>query len=187
MRRVLILCVCLGALLPVGCRPALHVPPLPPVPPQAEWPLGTVLVSRNTDPKLNTSPGIENHLAIYVGGGQIVESQKDQGGVISTPFETYLARDYIWFPMFPIDGLTGVRAATQAKTLIGMPYSELSSLLLVDPKDAPGLNCVSVVRVSYVTALGHPLPLLQKPDDILKMTDVFTRKWAYSEPLKKAG
>jgi cell wall-associated NlpC family hydrolase len=172
MKNLMILLVLAGSL--VGC--AESKPPTPPMKAVVEWPAGTVLVSKNRDESQNKSPGDQNHLAIYVGNGEIIEAQAD-AGVIRTPFSVYNARDYIWFPEFPIDGTVGAKAAAKAKTLVGLPYRELSSLMRVEHDPSKGLNCVSVVRISYSYALGHNLPNLRKPDDILLMTDVFTRIW----------
>jgi uncharacterized protein YycO len=169
---VLIFCVLAGCVTNPSAQPqsdkATYV----------EWPAGTVLVSRNKDEDQNTSPGFENHLALYIGNGIIVESQADVG-VIQTPFEVYKARAYDWFPMFPVDLNVGQRAADRAKTLVGIPYRRLSSLMPEERIEERGLNCVSVIRVSYVYAIGHSLPKLKIPDDILKMTEVFTRNWVY--------
>ena len=137
------------------------------------WPPGTVLVSMNNDESLNTSPGVWNHLSIYVGHGRIVESQRDQGGVVVTPLRTYLSRDYTFRPLYPRDPATGERAAEAAQKLVGLPYRELSSLLRVDRREAKGLNCVSVVRVAYVTATDRDLPHLKIPDAIFDYTELF--------------
>ncbi len=146
-----------------------------------EWPAGTVLVSRNKDEAKNKTPGFENHLAMYLGKGVLVESQ-EKLGVVQVSFEQYKSRHYDWFPLFPLQESIGQRAADKAKTLVGIPYRKLSSLFPEELIEERGLNCVSVIRVSYVYALGHPLPDLKLPDDILVLKDVFTRKWVYETP-----
>lgn len=148
---------------------------------RVEWPAGTVLVSRNKDDSQNTTPGFHNHLALYLGNGIIVESQEKRG-VIQIPFGEYKSRPYDWFPLFPVDEKTGQRAADKAKTLIGIPYRKLSSLFPEELIEERGLNCVSVIRVSYVYALGKPLPKLKLPDDILEVEELFMRNWVYETP-----
>jgi cell wall-associated NlpC family hydrolase len=44
-----------------------------------ELPPGTVLVSKNIDPALNTSIGDANHVAIVALDGSIIESQEGKG------------------------------------------------------------------------------------------------------------
>ncbi len=139
------------------------------------WPAGTVLVSRNRDESENTSPGYWNHLAIYIGDYRVVESQADRG-VILTKTVDYNARNYDWHPLYPINLNVGKVAAEKAKTLVGLPYRAASSLTATDRHPEQGLNCVSVVRLSYVSGTGEPLPTLHKPDDIEALTGLFTKQ-----------
>lgn len=166
-----------------GCAAKVKVESKPSAPPavQVEWPAGTILVSRNKDDSQNKTPGYQNHLAMYLGKGVIVESQ-EKIGVVQVSFEEYKKRPYDWFPFFPLQEQIGQRAADKAKTLIGIPYRKLSSLFPEELIEERGLNCVSVIRVSYAYALGHPLPDLKLPDDILAFGDVFTRNWVYATP-----
>jgi hypothetical protein len=171
MRRLLI--VLLMSLMFIGCASKNAAPTVPTG--RLDWPAGTVLVSRNKIESENKSPGYWNHLYLYIGDSEGVESQEGQG-VIKTSLKTYLSRDYEWFPVFPEDEAIGRIAAAEAPNLLGLPYSAFSSMLRVDRNEEKGLNCVSVVRVCYSKALGHSLPKLKKPDDILEMTDVFTKQ-----------
>lgn len=174
------LLACAGFLLFIGCAVRVKVDSRPQAPQKilVEWPAGTVLVSRNKDESQNTTPGFQNHLALYLGAGVIVESQ-EHSGVIQVPFDDYKNRPYDWFPLFPINEDVGRRAAEKARTLVGIPYRKLSSLFPEEKIEERGLNCVSVIRVSYVYALGHSLPKLKLPDDILDLEEVFTRTWVY--------
>jgi hypothetical protein len=161
-------------------------PPPAPVVKQAPWleifPVGTVLVSRNKIEAQNTSPGYWNHLAVYVGRNIVVESQESAGGVIATSLQDYLARDYIWFPLFPVDLASGEKAAAKAQSLVGLPYRQISSMLQLDRKEEKGANCVSVAKISYRYADGDKaVKSLHKPDDaehlsILTKTDPRMRK-----------
>jgi uncharacterized protein YycO len=191
MRRWIILLLVLSL---SGCaKTSVPVSPEPQV--KMDWPPGTILVSRNLNESDNNSPGYWNHLQVYVGDGEIVESQLDRG-VILTPLSEFLSRKYQWIVLFPKDDKIGAAAAVKARTLVGLPYNKVSSFLRVDRNQEKGLNCVSVVRVSYSEALGRKIPELRIPDDILKMTDVFTRTGGLKPypvaqpqdpPLKKAA
>ena len=112
---------------------------------------GTVLVSRNIKEEDNTSPGYWNHLAIYVGNGQLVESQADSG-VILTSWQTYWSRPYSEIAYrLPISSKVGLDASERAKKLVGLPYATYSSFVggLGETRQALGLNCVSVTEISY--------------------------------------
>lgn len=159
MRSFLLTCF---VLLCLGCQPK---PQPKPVKPRVldPWPQGTVLVSRNPRELDNTTPGYWNHLAIYLGNYQLVEAQAGQG-VIQTSNRDYNARGCLWYPLFPRDTVVGQEAARFAQTLVGLPYRADASLL-GDRDPVRGVNCVSVVRLSYEHALGYRLPELKLPDD----------------------
>lgn len=169
---VVLVLAAVGALLWGCARPKAR--------PRPDLPVGTIFVTRNLDETLNTSPGYWNHLAIYVGDDRIVESQ-EQGGVIETHLDQYFARAYA-SPVLqvPRDPTVGEKAANKAKTLVGLPYRKLSSMLRVDRREKSGVNCVSVVRISYAAALDKKLPDLRIPDDIFLFKQVF-REVTWSE------
>ena len=146
---------------------------------------GTVLATRNRDPRLNTSPGgqILNHLAIVVNDHQVIESQAGivehgQGrGVIRTELADFMARDYDRIlALEPIDPAVGARAAAIAETLVGLPFARLSSLPGVDRPfifERRGMNCDSVIRYSYRQASGERLRTLRIPNRALEHPELF--------------
>jgi len=171
---MLVALACFGMVMFLMCQPAKCAEPTPAA---AEYPLGTVLFSRNADERLNSTPGYWNHTAIYVGGGWVVESQ-DGPGVILTPLAEYEARPYQRFQpgqnhvaAFPRNTVVGMRAAATARCYVGTPYLRGSSLPLV-PRAVPwalgrpwyGMNCITVVSASYSSA-GWPWPG-RTPDDL---------------------
>jgi len=156
------------------CQPAKCHEPTPFDPPP-----GTVLVSRNLDPRLNGNWGEWNHLAMCLGNGCIVESQIGIG-VIATPLASYMARPYQWFPLYPTNPEIGKRAATCAQWQVGRNYRQGSSLPLVPRivpwalgRDPNGLNCVSLVSQSYASAGCPWLLSMRVPDDILRFRSLF--------------
>lgn len=128
-------------------------------------PPGSVLVSRCNNEALNTSPGYWNHLCIALGNDQLVESQEDEG-VILTSFDDYQQRDYTWGPLYPQDQMAGIRAASQAKDLIGLPYRRVVGIFHFPFQAQRGMNCVLVVRASYRFAYNRDFPELRIPDNI---------------------
>lgn len=89
---------------------------------------GTVLVSRNLDESLNTSPGFWNHLAIVINANVIVEYQAgivehNQGrGVIRTSLQDYMYRAYHpVLALLPMNNPAGFCAAKRAAELVGLP------------------------------------------------------------------
>jgi uncharacterized protein YycO len=136
---------------------------------------GTVLISRNNDESLNTSPGHWNHCAIYVGGGRIIHSLRDQG-VVETVYGEWLAYDCTWVSLIPIDVSVGYKAAFKATQLVGLPYRMLSSVFLRARNLNRGINCVdAAVRVPYEYALGKSLSSIHWPDHVIELTGVFKK------------
>ena len=134
---------------------------------------GTVLISRNNDESLNTSPGHWNHCAIYVGGGRIVHSLRDEG-VVETVYGEWLAYDCTWISLIPIEG--GELAAVKAVSLIGLPYRTLSSVFLRARNLSRGINCVdAAVRVPYEYALKKSLSSVHWPDHVIELTGIFEK------------
>lgn len=142
---------------------------------------GTVFVTRNRDEEQNTSPGHYNHLAIYVGHDSIVECQaglvehgKGQG-VICTRVKDFLARDYTPIIILqPRRAANGRLAAETAISLVGLPSRDFSSLIpiLSMRQQDKGLNCVSVIEVSFAQ-VDRDIWKLFKPDDIFKFQHLF--------------
>jgi hypothetical protein len=135
----------------------------------AEPQLGTVLISRNVDESLNTSPGHWNHLAIYVGEGSIVESQEGKG-VILTPLVEYVERKYEWAAIYPVDPEVGKRAAEAAKELVGLPYRKLGTGMR---RVKQGLNCVGTIVVAESKAIGRKVSGFRIPDQALLQRELF--------------
>lgn len=131
----------------------------------AEMPPGTVLVSRWLDESLNTTPGVENHLAMYVGSGEVVEAQADRG-VIKTPLAEYLARKQRVTKLLPRTAEIGKAAAERAKSFVGKAYGKLAS---IDPLWRFGRhNCVSVVEQAYRPETGFVWGI-RRPDDVYRL------------------
>jgi hypothetical protein len=134
---------------------------------------GTVLISRNNDESLNTSPGYWNHCAIYVGDGKIIHSLRGEG-VVETIYNEWIAYDCTWISLVPIRG--GEEAAKKAKTLLGLPYRTLSSFFLRARNLERGINCVdAAVRVPYEFALKHSLSSVHWPDHVIELSGIFNK------------
>ena len=146
----------------------------------AELVPGSVIATRNRVESLNTSPGSLNHLSIYVGNGEVIESQggvvENQGpGVIKTKLSDFLARGYETpLVLLPRDRAAGERAATKAASLVGTKFRKASSIFnrFGNRRTERGLNCVALVEVCYSDA-GKRLRRITKPDDIFKLDKVF--------------
>lgn len=133
---------------------------------------GVVLYSSNLNTALNQSPGLVNHLAMVVDNNNIVESQEDKG-VILTPISEYKARAYQWNALYPINKQAGIKAAEFARTLLGRKYGKYSSIRPLLNEYTLRLNCVSVISLSYSSALNTKIKL-GVPDDIFKYSNIFT-------------
>ena len=146
----------------------------------AELVPGSVIATRNRVESLNTSPGSLNHLSIYVGNGEVIESQggvvENQGpGVIKTKLSDFLARGYETpLVLLPRDRAAGERAATKAASLVGTKFRKASSIFnrFGNRRTERGLNCVALVEVCYSDA-GKRLRRITKPDDIFKLKELF--------------
>lgn len=140
-------------------------------------PLGSLFISRNTNEADNTSPGYWNHLAIWLGNGQIGESQVGQGTIV-TPLDDYLARPYTYGVLIPRQKylIAGEMAAGIAKRLIGKRYGKLSSYR---PRQQTNrMNCVTYAYgVPWRMSLRQLFPgerfgNVRIPDDVYE-TGVF--------------
>jgi len=140
----------------------------------AELVPGAVLATRNTDEAQNTSPGSLNHLSLYVGNGEVIESQASVG-VQKVSLADFLARPYETpLVLLPLDRDAGQRAATKAATLVGTKFRKASSLYnrFGKRRIERGLNCVALVELCYADA-GKRLRRCTKPDDIFRQKEVF--------------
>ena len=128
---------------------------------------GTVLCSRWNDESQNTTLGHWNHLAIYVGGNEVVEAQPDKG-VIKVPLAEYLARQMQVKRFAPRTAAIGAVAADRAKSFVGQEYGYLTS---VGPFWMFGRkNCVAVVEQAYRPMTG-PVLGIRRPDHVYKLVD----------------
>jgi hypothetical protein len=135
-----------------------------------ELPPGTVLVSKNIDPALNTSIGDANHVAIVALDGSIIESQEGKG-VQKITLAEYQARPYS--PpqaMTPCALETGRKAAAKAESLVGLPFRKFSSVFRRqgELRRTLGLNCVSVFKVAYWEE-SRQVRRVKTPDDVLQV------------------
>lgn len=136
---------------------------------------GVILVSKNIDESLNTTPkSIWNHLSIMISETELIESQINQG-VIITKFEDYKKRAYTWGIIYPKQKSIGLKAANYAKELVGIKYRKFSSIFKNPRPIKRGLNCVSVVRESYSKILGYDI-FIRVPDELLLQKNIFTDK-----------
>lgn len=144
-------------------------------------PIGTVIYSRNLKESDNKTPGVANHLAIVVDATTVVEAQEDldgKSGVILTPMSAFRARQYQFGYLYPIDKQVGIKAAAEAKALVGKKYAKLSSIRpRLNGNNSRRMNCVTVIKVSYSKALGTEIKMAI-PDDIFRYGQVFTDKLA---------
>lgn len=140
----------------------------------AEYPVGTVLLSRNHDESQNRTPGYWNHLAMFVGNGEIVESQAGRGVVIAK-LDDYLARPQSVKCIYPRDLAAGDKAAEFARSYVGRPYRWSSS---ITPNLSPtyGKNCVSPITEAYARAIDRQVRRCRRPDHILRYPQIFTNE-----------
>ncbi len=132
---------------------------------------GTVFITRYLDESRNTSPGYWNHSAIYV-DNNIVESLRDRG-VIKTSFDEWIDGVERCIILRPVYKDLSQKASQYSLKLLGIRYRFISSFFrVINPRRLQkGLNCVSVVKLSYGHALGYT-PKWIVPDHIVK-SDLF--------------
>jgi hypothetical protein len=139
---------------------------------------GSVLASLWGDPKLDTSLGTWNHLAIVAGPDCIVESQADKG-VVKTSFTEYLKRPYARITAFkPKDKEAGQRAALRALSIVGKEHGELSSLFRGHGLVTDKANCVTV-------AVEYPWGAEQRSCRSIVLPDGMFRpriNWPFEKP-----
>ncbi len=124
---------------------------------------GDILLTRNADESLNTSPGFWNHTAIAVNASEVVEAMEGKG-VIRTPLSSFLDR-YAQIVLMRYAGKYDDRAAKFAEQSVGQPYRYISSIFLFLRRQQRGENCVSLVRRAYRYAYSFDF-LWQTPDSI---------------------
>lgn len=145
---ILLLALC----LPVqawACGPPVYLP-------------GDVLATRNATEEENSTPGYWNHLAIYVGDGQVVEAQMGRGVIVSGLPE-FIAR-YPEIRLLRLRSGKGQAMATEAWRHVGTRYRKLASLPVFMRPTQWGNNCVSVVRRCVCVSIGRD-PRWRLPDD----------------------
>lgn len=133
---------------------------------------GVVLISRNLDENLNTTPGYWNHLALVASDKEIIESQVEKG-VIITPFTEYQNRKYLFIAAYPIDSSIGQTAVAIAKEMVGKNYGKFSSFRPRLSTDFIRYNCTSIVEIPYSKALKRRLRL-NLPDHIFRYPEIFS-------------
>jgi hypothetical protein len=148
---------------------------------QAELTPGCVLLSRNRDEQLNTSIGHINHLSIVATNGDIIEAQEGQG-VIRTPLEDFLKRDYEPVQvMRPCDAAVGEKAAKRAEQLVGLKFRKFSSVFR---RQRRGTNCVGVIKHAY---FAEPrVRSIKIPDHVLRLTGLFDAPQPLGTPIPPA-
>lgn len=139
---------------------------------------GDIFLTRNIgiDETENKTFGFWNHSAIYVGNGHIIEAQEGLG-VIKVKETNFKARYPVYIALRH-KTLDGQKAADFAQTLLGLPYRKISSIFVLPRRAETGLNCVSVIRLSYWEVLGRD-PMWRFPDNVFYSADFveIERKW----------
>lgn len=131
-----------------------------------------ILLTRHQEEARNRSPGYWNHAAIYIGKSIIVEAQEGKG-VITCPVDTFWNR---YAEIVVLRWLSNEKnkqiPIAAAAVLVGTSYRKVASLFQYMRGSSRGENCVSVVRKSFMTALGYD-PGWKKPDDIIQNNILF--------------
>jgi hypothetical protein len=96
------------------------------------------------------TPGMTDHVAIYVGKGMVVEAFPGKG-VTETPLSTVLHRSDGYYVAARVGEACPHKSIQQARTYIGLPYD---SLYLAD-NDA--IYCSELVQLSFVNRRSQPL------------------------------
>ena len=113
---------------------------------------GDIFVTRNEEE--NTTPGWWNHLAIYVGNGQIAEAQAEPGCVILTDINGFWDRYPQLLIIRHLHKDVREKAAHHARRIEGRKYWRWASIFKTLKSPILGENCVSVVRRAYLSASG---------------------------------
>ena len=123
---------------------------------------GDILATRNATEAENSSPGHWNHLAVYVGNGQVVEAQRGPGVIVSG-FSEFIAR-YPEILVLRLRSGKGQAIADEVWRHVGTPYAPLASVPRFLRRTERGNNCVSVARRGATAGIGRD-PRWRKPDD----------------------
>ena len=122
---------------------------------------GDVLLTRNAGGEgANPTPGWYNHASVYIGGGLVVEAQRQPGRVIVSDWREFVGRYEVVTAMRP----EGVALARAAASQANSRYRALASRR---PERLPraGDNCVTVVRRAWKASAGLD-PGWQVPDQL---------------------
>ena len=130
---------------------------------------GDIFLTRHFDTyeNQNTSPGYWNHAAICSDENHIIESTKESGVVKLEVSEWFKSiQNYIVLRYGDKD--VAMKAAQYAPSLLNNKYRMISSFFnfIGNRRIRKGLNCVSVVRLSYKYAFAID-PRWVTPDSIL--------------------
>ena len=143
--------------------------------------IGDVFLTRWIDEAKNTSPGHWNHSAILSPSG-VIESLSGRG-VVANNFSgwiTAINKESHCLHLRCIDPVAAQGAGNFAPIMVGGKYRAASSVFRNLPlwRIRRGLNCVSVVRISYKQVLGYD-PKWTTPDGILN-SPIFIKVGEYS-------
>jgi hypothetical protein len=133
---------------------------------------GTLLISRNADERLNTSPGYWNHWAFWAGDldgdgdADVLESQEGLG-VIRTDYSVFLSRPYSRIiAREPTNLEFGVRYIQVADSKVGLPHRTFASIRGRDTERSlrKGVSCITLVRYPVREVGGVRIRRARIPD-----------------------
>ena len=132
---------------------------------------GDVLLTRYIDEKLNGFPGYWNHVAIINHSGYVVESLM-KTGVIKTNINDWFSGVEHFCLIRYKDPHIAYNSGKYVNNYIGKKYRMMTSLFRIigNRRINMGLNCVSLVRLGYRSAMNRD-PGWFIPDDIFN--DIF--------------
>lgn len=125
---------------------------------------GDIILTRNVDESLNSTPGYMNHACIVVSQYEVIEAVRDEG-VIKTPLSVLLDERCGKAVLMRYPGDKNSEVAVYAQKAVGTPYRFISSAFRFLRREQRGENCVSLVRRSFQKAYDRDFGW-KKPDDI---------------------
>jgi uncharacterized protein YycO len=110
--------------------------------------VGDMFLTRNFKEEDNSSPGHWNHVAMYVGGGYVVEAQEKPNAVIKVAFEDFWCRypEILVLRYKKVTPEIQKKLASSATKYIGVPYRRIASIFVFLRKSSRGENCTSLFR-----------------------------------------